>query len=105
MSDDEHRNLGAVHALIWKSIEEAIRAGDRIYDFGRTAADNEGLCDFKRRWGTTQIDMPYYFDPPSEGVSVVKSASLKYRLFTGAFRRMPAGLAIRIGERIFHHFG
>jgi hypothetical protein len=38
-------------------------------------------------------------------MSVVKSASLKYRLFTGAFQRMPAGLAVRIGERIFRHFG
>ena len=49
--------------------------------------------------------MPYYFDPPGEGVSVVKSDSLKYRIFTGAFRRMPPALAVKIGERIFRHFG
>ena len=67
--------------------------------------DNPGLVQFKQRWGTTQTDMPYYFDPPGEGMSVVKSDSLKYRLFTGAFRRMPPALAIRVGERIFRHFG
>jgi hypothetical protein len=38
-------------------------------------------------------------------VSVVKSESLNYRLFTGAFRHMPADLAVRLGERIFRHFG
>lgn len=105
VTDDRHRNLGAVHAMLWNSIRDAVKDGDQFYDFGRTAADNPGLCEFKKRWGTTQSEMPYYFDPPSNGVSVVKSDSLKYRLFTGAFRRMPAGLAVPIGERIFRHFG
>ena len=103
--DETRRDLAALYPLFWKTIEDAALAGDRCYDFGRTAADNPGLCQFKLKWGTTQTDMPYYFDPPGEGVSVVKSDSLKYRLFTGAFRRMPAGLAVKIGERIFRHFG
>jgi len=103
--DESRRELAAIYPLFWKTIEDAVVVGDRCYDFGRTAADNRGLCEFKQRWGTTQTEMPYYFDPPSEGMSVVKSDSLKYRLFTGAFRRMPAGLAVHIGERIFRHFG
>ncbi len=103
--DETRRDLVALYPLFWKTIEDAVHAGDRIYDFGRTAADNKGLCEFKQRWGTTQTEMPYYFDPPREGVSVVRSDSLKYRLFTGAFRRMPPALAVRAGERIFRHFG
>lgn len=103
--DESRRDLAALYPLFWKTIEDAVLAGDRAYDFGRTAADNTGLCQFKQRWGTTQTEMPYYFDPPAEGVSVVRTDSLKYRVFTGAFRRMPAGLAVRIGERIFRHFG
>jgi CelD/BcsL family acetyltransferase involved in cellulose biosynthesis len=103
--DESRRDLAALYPLFWKTIEDAVLAGDRLYDFGRTAADNPGLCEFKKRWGTTQTEMPYYFNPPAEGVSVVRTESLKYRVFTGAFRRMPAGLAVRIGERIFHHFG
>ena len=103
--DETRRELLALYPLFWKTIEDAVLAGDRLYDFGRTAADNRGLCEFKTRWGTTQIDMPYYFDPPAEGVSVVRSDSLKYRLFTGAIRRMPPALAIKVGQRIFRHFG
>lgn len=103
--DETRRDLAALYPLFWKTIEDAVQAGDHTYDFGRTAADNPGLCEFKKRWGTTQTDMPYYFDPPGEGVSVVRSDSLKYRLFTGAFRRMPPALAVRLGERIFRHFG
>jgi lipid II:glycine glycyltransferase (peptidoglycan interpeptide bridge formation enzyme) len=103
--DESRRELQALYPLFWKTIEDAVLAGDRWYDFGRTAGDNPGLCQFKLKWGTTQTDMPYYFDPPSEGMSVVKSDSLKYRVFTGAFRRMPPRLAVRVGERIFRHFG
>jgi hypothetical protein len=103
--DETRRNLQALYPLFWKTIEDAVLAGDRVYDFGRTAGDNTGLCQFKLKWGTTQTDMPYYFAPPGEGVSVVKSDSLKYRVFTGAFRRMPPALAVKIGERIFRHFG
>lgn len=103
--DETRRELVALYPLFWKTIEDAIQAGDRFYDLGRTAGDNRGLNEFKQRWGTTQVELPYYFDPPREGISVVRSDSLKYRLFTAAFRRMPESWSIRIGERIFRHFG
>ncbi len=103
--DETRRELVAIYPLFWQTIEDAIHAGDRWYDFGRTAADNPGLNEFKQRWGTRQVELPYYFDPPGEGVSVVKSDSLKYRLFTKVFRSMPAAWTVRVGERIFRHFG
>lgn len=103
--DETRRDLVPLYPLFWKTIEDAVQAGDRFYDFGRTAGDNPGLNEFKLRWGTMQVELPYYFDPPREGVSVVQSDSLKYRLFTTAFRRMPASWSIRIGRRIFRHFG
>jgi len=103
--DETRRDLVPLYPLFWKTIEDAINGGDRFYDFGRTAADNPGLNEFKQRWGTTRVELPYYFDPPREGVSVVRSDSLKYRLFTAAFRRMPESWSVRIGERIFRHFG
>ena len=103
--DDAFRETRPVYAMLWKSIEESALDGDHTYDFGRTEKDNTGLAGFKSRWGTEQVDLPYYFYPPGEGLSVVKSSSLKYRLFTGAFRRMPTALSIRIGAKIFRHFG
>jgi CelD/BcsL family acetyltransferase involved in cellulose biosynthesis len=103
--DETRRDLVPLYPLFWRSIEDAVLAGDRFYDFGRTAADNPGLNEFKQRWGTTRVELPYYFDPPREGVSVVRNDSLKYRVFTAAFRRMPESWSIKIGERIFRHFG
>jgi lipid II:glycine glycyltransferase (peptidoglycan interpeptide bridge formation enzyme) len=103
--DERERHLAPIHVLLWRTIENAVRAGDREYDFGRTAADNAGLNEFKQRWGTTRLELPYYFDPPRESPSVVRSDSLKYRLFTAAFRRMPESWSIQVGARIFRHFG
>jgi CelD/BcsL family acetyltransferase involved in cellulose biosynthesis len=103
--DETRRHLSPVHPLLWQTIQEAALAGDRWYDFGRTAADNQGLSEFKRRWGTTAVELPYYFDPPGEGMSVVKSDSLKYRVFTRVFKAMPPAWSVRLGERIFRHFG
>jgi CelD/BcsL family acetyltransferase involved in cellulose biosynthesis len=103
--DETRRELLALYPLFWKTIEDAALAGDRWYDFGRTADDNKGLNEFKGRWGTQQVALPYFFDPPREGMSVVKSDSLKYRVFTKVFRTMPEAWTIRVGERIFRHFG
>lgn len=103
--DESFRRVLPIHALFWKTIEDAALAGDHTYDFGRTAADNPGLNEFKSRWGTERRALPYFFHPASEGLSVVKSDSLKYRLFTATFRRLPTALSIRIGSRLFRHFG
>lgn len=103
--DDDYRDQRPVYAMLWKSIEESAREGDHTYDFGRTDRDNQGLVGFKSRWGTTEVEIPYHIVPGRDALSLVQSSSLKYRLFTGVFRRMPMALSVRIGERIFRHFG
>lgn len=103
--DESYRRILPIYPLFWSTIADAARRGDRAYDFGRTADDNVGLGEFKGRWGTTREPMPYFFSPPGEGVSVVRSDSLKYRVFTAVFRNLPTSLATQIGARIFRHFG
>jgi CelD/BcsL family acetyltransferase involved in cellulose biosynthesis len=103
--DDAYRDVLPVYGLLWKAIEDAALAGDSIYDFGRTALDNPGLNAFKSRWGTTEEELPYFFHPPREGLSVVKSSSLKYRLFTGTVRRLPLPVGRWLGKKLFRHFG
>jgi FemAB-related protein (PEP-CTERM system-associated) len=103
--DDSARHLQPIYPLFWETIRDACENGDRVYDFGRTASDNQGLMDFKRRWGTEEVSLPYYSAPPGEALSTVRSDSLKYRLFTGTFQRLPLGVSAWIGARIFRHFG
>ena len=103
--DPQYRSAMPIHPLLWTSIREAAEAGDHTYDLGRTAMDNVGLSDFKRRWGTRQEEVPYLYYPDSAGLSVVRRDSLKYRVFTGLFQRLPAGATAYLGGRIFRHFG
>ena len=103
--DESFRQVFPVNTLFWKTIEDACAAGDAAYDFGRTALDNRGLSEFKSRWGTACTSLPYCFFPPREGLSVVKSNSLKYRLFTGLVKRLPASINTRLGAKLFRHFG
>ena len=103
--DHAFQKVLPIHALLWKLIEDAANDGETTFDFGRTANDNAGLNEFKSRWGTTCIDLPYYFHPPGEGLSVVKADSLKYRVFTGVVKRLPLSINARIGARLFRHFG
>jgi hypothetical protein len=104
-ADTALRNVFPQHALLWKLIEDAAEDGDVSFDFGRTATDNENLNLFKSRWGTRSEKLLYYFHPPRQGLSVVDSDSLKYRLFTGTVRRLPLSIHEYVGSRIFRHFG
>jgi lipid II:glycine glycyltransferase (peptidoglycan interpeptide bridge formation enzyme) len=103
--DHTFRKALPVHPILWQMIEDAANDGEKTFDFGRTAIDNVGLNQFKNRWGTTCIDLPYYFHPPQQGLSVVKTDSLKYKLFTGLVKRLPLSINARIGARLFRHFG
>ena len=74
-SDPRFNNLGGMHLLFWKSIQEAKNSGLRFLDLGRTDAGQTGLSTFKSRWGASSSALTYrryaalgtaahIFDPP-----------------------------------------
>ncbi len=60
---EEGRATGASQFLYWSAIQEALQLGCVVFSFGRTALDNVGLLDYKRRWGTVEEDLPVLFLP------------------------------------------
>jgi len=44
---------------MWTGISQACAAGDRVFDFGRTDDDNEGLKAYKRSWGADELPLVY----------------------------------------------
>ncbi|GHO43292.1 lipid II:glycine glycyltransferase FemX [Ktedonospora formicarum] len=50
-SDERYLHLAPNNLLMWRAIEWGCEHGYEILDMGRTARDNEGLMEFKRRWG------------------------------------------------------
>jgi len=47
--------------VMWTAIEWACDQGYRTLDFGRTDLDNQGLRDFKSRWGATELPLAYSY--------------------------------------------
>jgi len=58
-SDSRFNNLGGMHLLLWRAIQEAKAAGLGFVDFGRTDEDQQGLVTFKKRWGSEQSNLTY----------------------------------------------
>jgi len=58
-SDPKFRNLGSMHLLFWKAIQEAKNSGLHVFDLGRTDLGQTGLINFKDRWGAKQSTLTY----------------------------------------------
>ena len=90
------------HFILWQGIQSAHRQGYRDFDFGRTAADNQALLEFKRRWGTLEQDLTFSFYPGSQRpVSQANNGTRK--LVELACRIIPRPLMPALGDVIYRH--
>ena len=107
-SDARFHNLGGMHLLFWKSVEEAKRRGLRFFDLGRSDANNEGLITFKNRWGAARSALTYFSSSNQKSIyrsprpqpgdwadTAVKSLS----------RRLSDPLFRRLGSVMYRHIG
>jgi CelD/BcsL family acetyltransferase involved in cellulose biosynthesis len=60
-SDHTSWSLRPNNLLMWTAIEKACEKGCTVFDFGRTELGNQGLDDFKSRWGTHRIPLEYSY--------------------------------------------
>ncbi len=79
--------------------------GYQTLDLGRTACDNEGLMEFKRRWGAIKEPLPYYYYPQTAGLASTSERSWKYRLLTSCWRKLPLHVAEPLGSFLYKHLG
>lgn len=107
-SDPHYNKFGSMHLLFWKAIQEAKNSRLRVFDFGRTDADQDGLIMFKGRWGAIQSRLIYsryvlpgkapgFLDPATENWTT--------RLGKHLLARMPRSLLVAIGDRLYRHMG
>ena len=99
-SDPEARRAGANRLLFWSMLAFAADAGAPRFDFGRSSRDS-GTHEFKSEWGpeTVPLHWQYLLAEGSEmpGLSMDNP---RYRLFIGAWKRLPLPLATRLGPRV-----
>lgn len=104
-SDEQYLRLAPNNLLMWTAISLGCSLGFSTFDLGRTACDNEGLMEFKRRWGATKEPIPYYYYPDASGLAATSETSWKYRLLTSLWRRLPLSVAATLGGHLYKHLG
>jgi len=60
-SDHRYWELRPNNLVIWTALEWACQQDYRLLDLGRTDLDNQGLRDFKSRWGAREMPLVYAY--------------------------------------------
>lgn len=107
-SDARFNNLGGMHLLYWRSIEDAKKSELRVFDLGRSDADQIGLITFKRRWGAAQSTLTYCrLTAKGNSVHIFDPAinTWRTRLAKQAFACAPARVLSALGTVLYKHIG
>jgi FemAB-related protein (PEP-CTERM system-associated) len=104
-SEERFLHLAPNNLLMWESIAWAAANGFRFFDMGRTARDNTGLMEFKRKWGATEDPLTYFYSPRVAGLASTSEGSRKYQVLTACWKRLPLGMASTLGGILYKHLG
>ncbi len=100
-SDFSMKALHPNHALLWDAIRRACAEGCRVFDFGRSEIDNDGLRRFKNGWGTTESPLNYTIlstEAPKSGSSRIKG------VMETVIRNSPDFVCTMSGNLLYKHF-
>jgi hypothetical protein len=102
-SDPAYLEQRPNHVLIWTAIQDAIAAGHR-FDLGRAAPEQEGLVEFKRRWGGQALPLAYDYWPTPGGLNVAARDRGSMAAAAAVWARLPAPVA-RLGAGLYRYLG
>jgi hypothetical protein len=100
---DEGRALRANDAIQWHAITEAHRAGFRCYDLGEVVESQDGLHDFKRKWGAQDYPLYRYYYPAAHRAEAAAAEPLGILggLARAAWRRLSPGTAAQLSDWLY----
>jgi CelD/BcsL family acetyltransferase involved in cellulose biosynthesis len=107
-SDVRFNNLGGMHLLYWRSIMDAKNSGLRVFDLGRSDADQTGLIIFKGRWGATESKLTYSRLAPSGSTTHLfdpNAGQWKTRVANRIFASAPSKILSAMGTVLYRHIG
>jgi len=91
--------------LQWHAMRDAAAAGYHWYDFGEVEEGNEGLADFKAKWGTETRALIRYHAPPlprdETGYKGLKAGAWPRRVALGAWHHVPLSVTAFAGDRVY----
>ena len=99
------RDLAANDFKYWELMRQSCARGIRVFDFGRSK-QGTGSFAFKKNWGFEPTPLHYeYRLYKRDAVPQNNPSNAKYRLLIEAWRRLPIGLANRLGPLIVRSLG
>jgi len=98
-----YRRLSPSPFLLWEAILQASGEGYRFFDFGRTDISEQGLVQFKDRWGAQQLKLPYYEMPHSARVNSLRRNGRAKAIMAFAIRTLPASICNAAGSLLYRH--
>lgn len=101
-SNEIGRQSLAMDLLLWNAITWACAHGFQWMDMGRTANEDEGLRNFKLRWGAEETPLVYSELPAT---TPRQTGSRLAPLMKSAITHSPAIVGKLIGELLYRHFG
>lgn len=90
-------------AIHWHAIHEMCGRGFRHYDFGEVVEDNQGLIEFKSKWGTEARQLYRYYYPAPRQVRPGGESGHLQRLGEGLWRRLPLPITVLLGNQIYSY--
>ena len=102
-SDPAHLEHRPNHLLLWTAMLDAAAAGCR-FDLGRAALEQEGLVEFKRRWGGQALPLAYDYWPEPGGLNVARRDRGPMATMAAVWSRLPSSVA-RLGSGLYRYLG
>jgi FemAB-related protein (PEP-CTERM system-associated) len=94
------RHLAANDFMYWEVMRRACERGFRMFDFGRSKRGT-GAYDFKRYWGFEPQPLTYQFRLASgRDIPDLNPLNPRFRIFVELWKRLPLGVAARLGPLI-----
>jgi CelD/BcsL family acetyltransferase involved in cellulose biosynthesis len=104
--ESDGRSLRANDVIQWQAITDACQAGFRHYDLGEVVETQEGLHEFKSKWGAESRRLyRYYFPSPGsvQATAMEASGSSVGRLAKAAWRRLPWRVTAVLGDWVYSY--
>ena len=102
---DAARGLNGNDFMYWAVMEKACQEGIVNFDYGRSMIGS-GAYRFKKHWGFDPVPLAYeYFLVKGDDMPSLNPANPKFKLMIDVWKRLPLGIAGRLGPPIARRLG
>jgi FemAB-related protein (PEP-CTERM system-associated) len=99
--DTRFNHMNPSNFAYYSLMEHAVGLGLEIFDFGRTRADNEGGCNFKRNQGFDPYPLNYCtYSPRGERPPDLRPSNRKFSAAQEVWKRLPLPIVTRVARTV-----